>query len=944
VIGMVVLSATLLAAVAPAAAVPAAAGAIAGTVVRSDGGSLGGAAVVLDGPVRAAQTADAAGRFRFLGLPAGVYALAVSKAGFAPARVEDVRVERGVVLVTSVALVPSSFSSLREIGRIASGQPGRAAINTTAAAVSVVAPQAFLDQGRLAVTELLNQTPGVITTTHADQGANGASRGAPQVTQIRGALPYETASLIDGHAVSVGADGTFSPLLVKPALLADVEVVKGPGATGVELNAAIGGSVNYRTLEPTRARAASFDLGADGFGGLDGSLRATGTAGRIGYALAATADGTPGGLGRNVAGSALPLLYAAPPYTIDGRPIAASPIALGANDAAPQFAGFPGIGRFAEPLYVCCSPIGTGYDSHSELVKLRYGFSPQAALTVSFLTGEGRTDMSGGRAEDLTPVLNYSVFAPPAGYGGSVAPGTPISFDGVANVGLHQTDRQQLLQGELRSALGATTVLARYYTGIGTSYLYNSAGTSAFGFTERAWGGIPLCPAGSVFTGTACAQPSGATSAPVLTFFDGRLATFRASSGGTSALTSDYVRGYSLELDRPVGADVLTLALDRSLHDSRQYVDSPTIPIQAYSLAPGSAQAATTLLARAQLALTPKLGATLSDHVVSYASHSSGDGGATWSDSARTLQAPRLGAAWRPFPDLAWRLGMGGSVAPPYINLLSSLGSEPIANTNGSATGYLQNANNGQARPETAFGYDLGLDRRFGYSTFSGDVYLTNLRDLFLTRTVQNGTYTPPSGPNAGNTEPLYVTQTENLARARYVGVELAVRRAPPSGFGFLVQGSLQRAYPYALPPGFYATAAGPLTANLGVLPGVNFQPSGPGYNGLSYGRVPYAQGYGEASLRTGGGAFYRLGLTYYGSNNAYDRPAFAVASATLRVPLSREAWVQLAADNLTGAYDKPYYDAFGGVPVPLVNGRLGAIDGANVGPTTIRLSVHRSL
>jgi TonB dependent receptor/Carboxypeptidase regulatory-like domain/TonB-dependent Receptor Plug Domain len=944
VIGMVVFSAALLAAVAPAAAAPAASGALAGVVVRSDGGPVDGATVVLEGPLRAAQTTDAAGRFRFVGLPAGRYALLASKAGFAAARLEDLRLEPDAVVTASVALAPSSFSSLREIGRIATGQPARAAINTSAAAVSVIAPQALLDQGRLQVTQLLNQTPGIITTTHADEGANGASRGAPQATQIRGALPYETESLIDGHPVSVGADGTFSPLLVKPGLLQDVEVVKGPGATGVELNAAIGGSVNYRTLEPTRVRAASADFGADGFGGLDGTVRATGTAGRVGYAFAATADGTRGGLNQDVAGSGLPLLYAAPPYTIDGRPVAASPLQLGASGATPQYEGFPGIGRYREPLYVCCSPVASGYDSHAALVKLRYGFSPQTALTVSVLDGESRTDAGGARAQNLTPVLDYSTFAPPAGYSGSVAAGTPISFDGVANVGLHQTDRQRLVQGELRSALGATTVLARYYAGTGSSYLFNGAGPAAFGFSERAWGGIPLCPAGSAFTGTACALPGGASTAPTLTFFDGQLATFRAASGGTSALTSDYVRGYSFELDRPVGAAVLTLAVDRSLHDSRQYVDSPTIPIQAYSLAPGSAQRATTVLARAQFALTPQLGATLSDHAIAYASHFSGDGGATWGDVTRTLQAPRLGVAWRPFPDLAWRLGVGASVAPPYINLLSSLGSQPIANTNGSATGYLQNANGGQVRPETAFGYDLGLDRRFGYLTFSGDVYLTNLRDLFLRQTVQNGSYTPPTGPNAGNTEPLYVTQTENLARARFEGVELSVRRAPPAGFGFLAQGSLQRAYPYALPPGFHATAAGPLTSNLAVLPGVNFQPSGPGYNGLSYGRVPYAQGYGEISARTGGGALYRLGLTYYGANNAYNRPAFGVVSATVRVPLSRTAWLQLAGDNLTGAYDKPYYDAFGGVPVPLVDGKLGAIDGVNVGPTTVRVSIHRTL
>ncbi len=135
------------------------------------------------------------------------------------------------------------------------------------------------------------------------------------------------------------------------------------------------------------------------------------------------------------------------------------------------------------------------------------------------------------------------------------------------------------------------------------------------------------------------------------------------------------------------------------------------------------------------------------------------------------------------------------------------------------------------------------------------------------------------------------------------------MRRAPPTGFGFLAQGSLQRAYPYALPPGFHATAAGPLTANLAVLPGVNFQPSGPGYNGLSYGRVPYAQGYGEVSARTGGGALYRLGLTYYGEQRL--RPA------GVRGRVGDGARAAVAH---------------------------GAIDGGNVGPTTVRLSIHRTL
>src|SRR5207244_2772044 len=93
----------------------------------------------------------------------------------------------------------------------------------------------------------------------------------------------------------------------------------------------------------------------------------------------------------------------------------------------------------------------------------------------------------------------------------------------------------------------------------------------------------------------------------------------------------------------------------------------------------------------------------------------------------------------------------------------------------------------------------------------------------------------------------------------------------------------------------------------------------------------------------------YSAGITYHGPNNEYNRPAFAVVSAAARLPVGqRNTWIELSGYNLTGAYDKPYYDYFGGVPVPLVNGTAGAkrgtlgpVYGANVGPTTVLLTLH---
>ena len=122
---------------------------------------------------------------------------------------------------------------------------------------------------------MLNETPGVVASRSTD--GNGASPASLVIPQIRGALPYETETLVDGHPVSVGADGYFSPLYLNPALLQDVEIAKGPGVEGTDINYAIGGSVNYRTLEPTRTFHATLNFGVDNFGGQTSFVRITGS-------------------------------------------------------------------------------------------------------------------------------------------------------------------------------------------------------------------------------------------------------------------------------------------------------------------------------------------------------------------------------------------------------------------------------------------------------------------------------------------------------------------------------------------------------------------------------------------------------------------------------------------------------------------------------------------
>jgi hypothetical protein len=305
----------------------------------------------------------------------------------------------------------------------------------------------------------------------------------------------------------------------------------------------------------------------------------------------------------------------------------------------------------------------------------------------------------------------------------------------------------------------------------------------------------------------------------------------------------------------------------------------------------------------------------------------------------------------RPNADTSVRFSTGGSIAPPYISLLSAPAEPPQPNIPAAPNYYTENVNNGQISPETAWGYDLGIDHRIARRlTVSGDLYLTTLHNSFLSETYQDGTYTATSGAAIGQTEPLYITKTANLGQSRYEGIEAQIVDDPLAGFGFRVQGSLMRAFAYDVPNSLYATSSGPYTTNLAVVPNINYQPSGIGFNGVEdvnsgSGRVPYSQGYAEVNFKTLRGVLLNLGVTYYGNNNSYNNPAFGVVSSSFRYPIGRAGSLQISGFNLTNAYAQPYFNFFGGIPVPLVNGshgaktgNLGTIESGNVGPTTFRL------
>ncbi|HEX3468776.1 MAG TPA: TonB-dependent receptor, partial [Candidatus Elarobacter sp.] len=189
-----------------------------------------------------------------------------------------------------------------------------------------------------------------------------------------------------------------------------------------------------------------------------------------------------------------------------------------------------------------------------------------------------------------------------------------------------------------------------------------------------------------------------------------------------------------------------------------------------------------------------------------------------------------------------------------------------------------------------------------------------------------------------------YASASANAGNSRFYGLELSLRGDPRVGLGYVTQGALMRAFAYDVSPSLYATATGAYTTNLAVVPGTNYTSTGTGFNGISNKGIPYAQGYGELHYRSANGGLLLFGLTYVGSNNAYSVPAFTLANASLRVPVAQAHGaisLQLSIDNLFDFRGGQTIATDAGIPVALVNGKVGLVNALQLGPRTVRLDLH---
>jgi hypothetical protein len=932
-------------------------GAVQGTVHDSNGNPIADVTITMKGAATLSTRSDAKGTFAFASVTPGIYSVTATKPGYDTATDPSFAVLANEVDKLDVVMNAITFSSLRTIASVRAA--GRGTFNTTPASVSVVSAQTFTDQAQPQVMQVLNQTPGIVAS-FPQTSANGAVPGAITFPNIRGALSFETASLIDGHPVSVGTFGDYVTTFLNSFALGSIEVVKGPGADAPEVNYAIGGTVNFRTKDPTALPSGNFTMGYGSYGSSLLNFGFSDTSGRFSYVFDYADNFNPGPLNN------YPAVFAPGGHNtyLNYNSTTGNGTFVNFNDASTIVPGTASSLFNNFQLVACCQFMNSTYESKSELVKLRYRLSNNTSATFTYLGSQTTADQNANTSSQI-----QGTFAPFSKYSGSLAPGA-ITVTNLFPGTETETNNEPILQGDIRTTVGNDTLLARYYHA-SIYRLINQGGSDPWAPDTQMlqlWG----------TNGSNKATSPNVTGMVPVTFFD----YFRQTE-------IDKLGGLSLQYSHPWGNNnVLTFSADGNSSTTTSYSISPKVPTSgpltkntigysySVSVPTGSKQDFTTYMLRNYFQVSRKLAVTWANYFNTYKSTYPTDcaspvnippnpasftqclpdgTGFKFGTTTNTHYDPRLDLEYRPNGNTALRFSAGSSIAPPYLFLLSQVNGTISAFKPGN-TFVTQKINSGTLLPETAFGYDLGGDYRFndGVTVLSGDVYLTNLYNHFITETYNSGLLCPDTVCGANNNIPLYYTANVNLNNSRFEGLELALKRTPSVGFGYVLQGALQRGYAYNLPACFYSTTivngkqvcsgAQSFNTNLAILPNTNFTGgalgpiNGLGYNGFSNQNVPYLQAYGQLSYRFANGIYAQVGETVIGKNNSLNVPPFGILSATLRVPVSNGMAVQVTGNNLTNAWSGLFPLQGAGIALPLANGTLGATTQNVLGPSTVRV------
>src|SRR5580704_13197113 len=249
---------------------------IGGNVHAPSGAPVARAHVTLRGPKSATTTTDAKGNFT-VQLPAGRYDLTVLAPGYASVTVNTGPIGDGAHV--DVVLEPSDTPKLRTIGEVTVN--GGFTLDRNVIPTMDVSRAQMDALGYTQVLEALKEVPSVVIQ-HPDSGAETA----PAVVSLRGPDPSEAMVTLDGQQLNDGNTGDIDlSQFAVPAFNA-VSVSEGLGPTDAEGSNTFGGAVNFVSVRPTQQDHFEIAGSIGSYGTTQTWLNATGSIGKLGYALA----------------------------------------------------------------------------------------------------------------------------------------------------------------------------------------------------------------------------------------------------------------------------------------------------------------------------------------------------------------------------------------------------------------------------------------------------------------------------------------------------------------------------------------------------------------------------------------------------------------------------------------------------------------------------------
>ena len=250
---------------------------ITGSVRTPVGAAIAQASLLFSGPKTLRTQTDAKGNFT-ASLPPGRYDLTASASGFATVTVNTGDVNRDSNV--DVVLEPSDSPKLRTIGQV-TVNGGYALVRNAIPEVNITRSQ--MDAlGYTTVTDALQAVPSVVI-----QRPDSGSPTAPDVVSLRGPDPSEAMVTLDGHLLNDQNTGDLDLSQFAVPAFSAVSATEGLGPFDSEGSNTFGGAVNFVSLRPTQDRHAAISGSIGSFGTTQTWLNATGTAGKLGYAVAA---------------------------------------------------------------------------------------------------------------------------------------------------------------------------------------------------------------------------------------------------------------------------------------------------------------------------------------------------------------------------------------------------------------------------------------------------------------------------------------------------------------------------------------------------------------------------------------------------------------------------------------------------------------------------------